>query len=57
MNERRLAGAVRTDDRVELSGRDRQADVVGDHEGAVSLAQVFEFQDRISHGGLAGASP
>ena len=51
MDQRGLAGAVRPDDGVQLARHDVQADIVGDGQRAIGLAQVADAQDRLSHGG------
>ena len=46
VEQRRLAGAVRPDDAERLARVERQADVVGDLQGAVALADAVDGQDR-----------
>ena len=49
IEEGRLAGAVRPDDRVQLPSRQRQAEIVDRDEAAESLRQMLGAKDRFAH--------
>ena len=49
-NQRGLAGAVRSDDRVQLALRNGERNRVGGNHAAEALAEIFDFQERVSHG-------
>ena len=48
VEQRGLAGAVRTDDAERLAGLDGEIDAVGDHQRAEGLADALELQDHAS---------
>ena len=49
VDQRGLSGAIRPDDRVQLTRHDIERQVVGDQEGTERLAQLFEAQHRLRH--------
>ena len=53
-DQRGLAGAVRPDDRVQLSLRDRERDIVRRDHAAEAFGEPFDLKQRLSHG-AAGA--
>ena len=57
MNQGRLARAVGADDGMQLAGLNGEADVVGDDESAVSLPQVAQLEQGLSHGAASAAGP
>ena len=57
VNQGRLARAVGADDGMQLAGSNGEADVVGDDESAVSLPQVAQFEQGLSHDAASAAGP
>ena len=57
LHERRLARAVLAEDRVDLSGRDRERDVVVRNDVPVALRDVPELEARCAHLGFLTPVP
>ena len=55
-DQRGLAGAVRTDDGVQLARRHREVDAVGRDDAAEALGQTVDREQRVSHGAGSPAS-
>src|SRR6266487_7116448 len=49
-NQCGLAGAIRSDDRVQLALRNGERNRVGRDHAAEALAETLDFQERVSHG-------
>ncbi len=56
-DQRRLAGAVRADDGVQLALRDIERDMVGSKDAAEAAHQLVDVEQRISHGKTSRACP
>ena len=56
-DQRGLAGAVRTDDRVQFAGTELERNRIRRHHAAETLGQSFDLQHRLSHGAPPESNP